>query len=771
MGDANKVNDYIFWVLVLYIDIYGVIYVKDIFLKEPNYSFEKLDLGDHIIIISDSEEEELSTVISFINIRLNKNEKCIYIAKQNRKDRVLKEVKAQIDSAKEYLKNGQLIILDSKDTYGNHSEFDPDKIIEMLIYECQKALKEGYNGLTITGEISRALKYKNGREKIIEYEWKLNEKLFNNYPVIGLCRYDLNIFDYNLIKTAIELHPYLIYKNKVHENPYYISYKGFKDNNVSKHRVQTWLKNIDKYTKTKSKFKEDIEKGREKYEYLFNKISDAIFVHEFKNGKMGKFIQVNDKACDLLGYSRDELINMSPYDISYRLVNKNIEYELVKMLADEEVQFEDVHIKKSGDTVPVEVKVHFFERDGKKYFLAISRDATKRKMTERELRLSNQKLNIHNRRIDKLNKEIKESYVELKKLTNNLEEIINLISSMTEMKKEEEYLSIILKASLNIISEADYGKIFVYKDNKFEIVDAIGHDIELLRDLNIEVYNDKNMNDKAKEVDNCSIISLKQSSKDTINKLRNALNPIRKTLYIDLIFDKEVLGRISLDISMDNNEEFSQNSKILLESLGKLASSFLAIQRYYKLQYNFTEKIIIAITHLLEIHDPYTKGHSKNVGYIAKKIAQNMNLDTEYVDKAYWAGLVHDIGKIVIPHDILNKNHQLTEEEYEIIKKHPLWGYTALASSSELKDIASYILYHHERWDGRGYPKGIKKDNIPLISQILAVADAWDAMRSKRAYRNPMTKAEAINELVKNKGSQFSPFIVDSFLNIIDSVN
>jgi PAS domain S-box-containing protein len=133
----------------------------------------------------------------------------------------------------------------------------------------------------------------------------------------------------------------------------------------------------------------------------------------------------------------------------------------------------------------------------------------------------------------------------------------------------------------------------------------------------------------------------------------------------------------------------------------------------------------------------------------------------------YWAGMVHDIGKLLVPVNILNKKGRLSEEEYQLIKKHPVWGSQALADSAVLKHISKYILYHHERWDGRGYPEGIKSDEIPLVSQIIAVADAWDAMRSERSYRNPLTKKEALAEIKNNKGIQFSPEVADKFLKIV----
>lgn len=176
------------------------------------------------------------------------------------------------------------------------------------------------------------------------------------------------------------------------------------------------------------------------------------------------------------------------------------------------------------------------------------------------------------------------------------------------------------------------------------------------------------------------------------------------------------------------------------------------------------KEIIYSVIKLLEIHDTYTSGHSENVARLSENIAISMNLSTRKVKSAYWAGMVHDIGKLLIPLEILNKKEGLSDEEYKLVKKHPVWGYKALKQSKSLTAVAEYVHYHHERWDGRGYPEGLKGDDIPLVSQILTVTDAWDAMTSRRAYREPLSRKQALKEIKENKGTQFSPEVADVFL-------
>jgi len=129
--------------------------------------------------------------------------------------------------------------------------------------------------------------------------------------------------------------------------------------------------------------------------------------------------------------------------------------------------------------------------------------------------------------------------------------------------------------------------------------------------------------------------------------------------------------------------------------------------------------------------------------------------------------MVHDIGKLLIPTKVLNKRSELDDSEYNMIKRHAVWGSKSLAGSETLKHISRYILYHHEKWDGTGYPKGLKGEEIPLISQILSVADSWDAMTSNRAYRDQLSREEALYEIEKNRSKQFAPAVVDVFSNLI----
>lgn len=182
------------------------------------------------------------------------------------------------------------------------------------------------------------------------------------------------------------------------------------------------------------------------------------------------------------------------------------------------------------------------------------------------------------------------------------------------------------------------------------------------------------------------------------------------------------------------------------------------------LQLNLMESIIVSLTSLLEIHDEYTKNHSENVATISKQIALAMGLPPNEVANIYFAGLVHDIGKTVIPCDIINKKGKLSLSEFDLIKKHSYFGYEALSKTASLKLIAELVLHHHERYDGQGYPSNLSGEDIPIGARILCVADAYDAMTNDRPYRKAISKKEALLELRRCAGTQFDKNIVEVFI-------
>ena len=187
---------------------------------------------------------------------------------------------------------------------------------------------------------------------------------------------------------------------------------------------------------------------------------------------------------------------------------------------------------------------------------------------------------------------------------------------------------------------------------------------------------------------------------------------------------------------------------------------------YQYLGDSYTE-MISAIRLMVDAKDTYTRGHSDRVSYLAQHIAQELGKDDSFCERVRMAGLFHDIGKMAVPDRILLKSGALTDEEYAVIKRHPEDGAHILSAFSLFRNLAPAVRAHHERVDGRGYPDGLKGEEIPLEARIIAVADAFDAMLSDRQYRKGMSLSTVIQELEKGKGHQFDPPVADALLRLI----
>lgn len=169
---------------------------------------------------------------------------------------------------------------------------------------------------------------------------------------------------------------------------------------------------------------------------------------------------------------------------------------------------------------------------------------------------------------------------------------------------------------------------------------------------------------------------------------------------------------------------------------------------------------IAALTEAIDAKDMYTAGHSQRVAEISTAIAYKLGLTQDEIDTVHYGALLHDIGKIGVPEVILNKKGRLTDDEYFAIKKHPVIGMNILKSIEFLEGTLHIVRFHHERFDGAGYPDGLRGEEIPFIARIVGVADAWDAMTSDRSYRRALAPAVAMEELERNAGTQFDPLII-----------
>lgn len=223
----------------------------------------------------------------------------------------------------------------------------------------------------------------------------------------------------------------------------------------------------------------------------------------------------------------------------------------------------------------------------------------------------------------------------------------------------------------------------------------------------------------------------------------------------------EKIGEIKLSISFGSGTKYTQQEKI--REIFKNAEDEMYRNKLYE-SGSIRSKTIDLIMNTLYEKSRREMKHSKRVSKICKEIADKLGFNQDAINQIMIAGLLHDIGKMGIDEEILNKPGKLGPIEWKEIKRHPEIGYRILSSVNEFSEMARYVLEHQERWDGNGYPKGLKGKEISLEARIIAIADAYDAMTGDRTYREALNKEDAMNELISCAGTQFDPKIVKVFV-------
>jgi putative nucleotidyltransferase with HDIG domain len=212
-----------------------------------------------------------------------------------------------------------------------------------------------------------------------------------------------------------------------------------------------------------------------------------------------------------------------------------------------------------------------------------------------------------------------------------------------------------------------------------------------------------------------------------------------------------------------DGHEFTAKERDLLIGIANHAAIALDNATLYHDLENLFVGIAWSFAAALDAKSPWTAGHSKRVTQYAVAIAEELNEGPEFLDSVQTCGLLHDIGKIAIPEKILDKPGAITRQEHKTICEHATQGAKILEHIDTFQPLLPGIRHHHERWDGRGFPDRLQKENIPLLARVLAVADAYDAMTSDRPYRGRRTRAEAVCEIERCAGTQFDPRIVEAF--------
>ncbi len=359
-----------------------------------------------------------------------------------------------------------------------------------------------------------------------------------------------------------------------------------------------------------------------------------------------------------------------------------------------------------------------------------------------------------------------QSYEMLSDRIENLREIQTFAESLMRLTERSQIIDFVLASLLRAFS-AEIAGVLVPVKRRYEFHISSVKKLAFTFTENItdtiiaELANDANIpRGRVRTVHRMAAIS-KQSF------LQQRINRHQSFEVCSLRNGEDWIG--ALYVGSSRKDAFDGNLRGQLASIARQAAIALTNARLYEETRENHLRTVKALAIAVDAKDKYTRGHSENVMKYAVAIAEQMGIiDPKISEDVQNAALLHDIGKIGVPGTILNKPGKLTDEEFNnVMKRHVMLGASIIQEIPFLSELVPLILHHHERFDGQGYPENLKGDAIPVGARILTVADSFEAMTSNRPYRKALSRSEAVEQLIRNKGSQFDPFVVDVFIEVL----
>lgn len=465
----------------------------------------------------------------------------------------------------------------------------------------------------------------------------------------------------------------------------------------------------------KYKTERELEKSEEKYRSLFENQYSVMLILDPESGEI---VDANPAACDFYGWSHEEFTSMNIYDIN-TLSKEEIDHKMAALEKGQSHSFQYKHRLANGEIRNVEVFSGPIKVGNKDYFFSIIHDITERKRAQTKIKY----ISFH----DKLTGLYNRAYLEeeMKRIDTARQLPISIImGDLNNLKLVNDTYG--HQKGDEIIKKA--GEIVEESCRQEDIIARWGGDEFVILLPNTSLKKGESICER--------IFQNTENNKDEL-LISISLGCASKTDVDQEIF--QILNRAE-DRMYKNKLTNRQSAR------SNVLSAFLSMLREKSYE---------------------TEEHANRMKELSLKLGKKVGLSGTELDRLSLLTSLHDIGKITIPQELLNKEAQLTDHEWELIKKHTEAGYRIISSMEQFSDIAEYILYHHERWDGSGYPEGLKGEDIPLLSRILSIVDAYDVMTSGRPYKEPISREEALQEILDCAGSQFDPELAEIFVEFM----
>ena len=357
-------------------------------------------------------------------------------------------------------------------------------------------------------------------------------------------------------------------------------------------------------------------------------------------------------------------------------------------------------------------------------------------------------------------------------MMTNLKKLQSLTNSMSVLYVEDDdnirlEINRYLERLFFHVDSANNGQIGLqkYQENHYDIV---------LSDISMPIMNGLDMSRKIRELNENQeiiIISAYSSSEYFVESIEIGVSGyIIKPVDYNQMKEAIYYSAVKINAIKEANNFKEHLLEMVDERTAELKHSIENERKLQQKQIENYEKTIFSFIELVERRDSYTAGHSQRVAKYAKMIAQEMGHSELECDNLYQASMLHDVGKVATPDTVLLKPGKLNDLEFKLIQEHVTTGYNLLKKIPMYEELAEIIHFHHERCDGKGYPNGLKGDEIPILSQIMTVADAFDAMTTSRIYKRRVSLEDALGEIEQLKGVQFNSDVADSAIKVLKNI-